>query len=97
MQKLEPNVRKIIEADVPNKVKKMPLMDREDASRYIEMFFVSNATAYQNKTDRKNNYRFLTVTAGTGFGKTRLCNEVTNIAKRLNRLKVSALNVSLTF
>lgn len=86
MKKLEPNIR--IEAGVPNNIPKMPLMDREGAVRDIEMFFASNSTAYQNKTDRKNNYRFLTVTSGTGFGKTRLCKEVTGIATRLGVLNV---------
>ncbi len=88
-QQLEPNIRKIIEAGVPNNVPKMPLMDREGAVRAIETFFKSNARAYQSQTDRKNNYRFLTVTSGTGFGKTRLCKEVTGIAKRLDSLNVS--------
>lgn len=80
MKRLEPAIQRTGEVGLTTDGTEMPLMDREEAVRDVQSFIECNATAYLSVTRRKSSYKFLTVTAGTGFGKTRLCHEISSIA-----------------
>jgi hypothetical protein len=91
MKRLEPAIQRTGEVGLTTDGTEMPLMDREEAVRDVQSFIECNATAYLSVTRRKSSYKFLTVTAGTGFGKTRLCHEISSIAvkSRADVLKAS--------
>lgn len=59
-----------------------PLRDREEQLAKAAELFRLNCTSYTRTTERKNSHTFLTVTAGTGFGKTRFCNELGQLLQK---------------
>jgi hypothetical protein len=97
MKRLESAIQRMGEVGLTTGGTEMPLMDREEAVRDVQRFIECNATAYLSMARRKNSYNFLTVTAGTGFGKTRLCQEISSIAvkSRADVLKASERHLLL--
>lgn len=53
-----------------------PLRDRDEQLTKAATLFQLNCKSYTRTTEHKNAHLFLTVTAGTGFGKTRFCSEL---------------------